>query len=124
MFEFGLDRKFNEYKENVQGRNDETDETGTEEEGEENEQEIESLLLCCCDNDEAIDQYPWPTHLFPGVVANCERTKKQQDSIFLFNNNCMLLAAQRNNASYFYGSIEDNHRALIALTSLIQDQIL
>ena len=83
-----------------------------------------SLLLCCCDDDDAIDQYPQPTHLFPNVVASCERTKKQQHSVLLFNNNRMLLAAQRNNASYLDGSIEDNHRALIAMTFLIQDQIL
>ena len=121
MFEFGPDRKFNEYKEDVQGRNDKTGDTGTEEESEE---EMELLPLCCCDDDDAIDQYPQPTHLFPDVVASCERTKKQQHSVLLFNNNRMLLAAQRNNASYLDGSIEDNHRALIAMTFLIQDQIL
>ena len=82
------------------------------------------LLLCCCDNDEAIDTCPHPTHLFPGIIANCERTKKQQDSVILFNSNHMLLIYKRKNTSYFHGSIEDNHRALIAMTSLIQDEIL
>ena len=82
------------------------------------------LLLSCCDDDEAINTYPHPTHLFPGIIANCERTKKQQDSVILFNSNHMLLIYKRNKISYFHGGIEDNHRALIAMTSLIQDEIL
>ena len=36
----------------------------------------------------------------------------------------MLLIYKRKNTSYFHGSIEDNHRDLIAMTSLIQDEIL
>ena len=73
---------------------------------------------------QAIDPYLHSTHLFPGVIAKCERTKKQQDSVSLFNSNHMLLAAERKNISYFRKGIEDNHRALVAMTSLIQDQIL
>ena len=98
-FGFGPYQKFFKVKKMYK----EANEKGTEEEGEENEEKIELLLLCCCfnscENDEAIDIYPHPTHLFPGVIANCERTKKQQDSIILFNSNHMLLIYKRKNTS-------------------------
>ena len=128
MFGFEAARNFFEYKEDEVGRNVQIDETGTDEVAEENEEEIGLLLICCCDDDDddddAIILFPRPTHLFPGVLANCSRSRKNQDAVILFNNNCNLLSTQRNNGSYFHGTIEDNNRALISMMSMIQDQIL
>ena len=89
LFGFGPDRKFNEDEEDVQGRNDKTDDTGTEEESEE---EMELLLLCCCDDDDAIDQYPQPTHLFPMLLlaVNVQRSSNIR-SFSLTTTVCFLL---------------------------------
>ena len=117
---FGADRNWIDLGKYTKELNDQT---GTEEEGEENGEEIESLQLCCSDDEEGRDSVIKLTHVYPSVVANFEHTKKKQDAILLFNNNRMLLATQRKNSSYFHGGIEDNHRALISMMFLVQDPI-